>query len=297
VDFSTGKYYSTMKAVPSSSDILEKKLPDEMIDFHVHLFPDNIFNALWRTFDKLYGIRPLYQYYYGQCIEYLKTHGINYIIYSNYAHKKGIAQWLNTWNISILNQFENLYCFAAYHPDDENSLDYAEEILSHERVVGIKMHYMVQQIYPDDKRLFLLYEMVIRKKKRLLLHVGTGPVGNEFVGYSHFSEVMKRYPDLPANIAHMGGLEYGEFIRLLDIYPNLYFDTSFSFWPQTSWCFNLDAGVLENYRDRIVYGSDFPNVFLPREDEINYLLGLNLSREFYQNVFWANGIKLLERKI
>jgi predicted TIM-barrel fold metal-dependent hydrolase len=275
---------------------VKEKLPDKIIDFHVHLFPDNVFDALWRTFDKLYGSKPLYQYYCEQCIEYLTDQGVQFIVYSNYAHKKGIAEWLNTWNKSILNKYENLYCFAAYHPDDENALSYAEEILSHERVVGIKLHYMVQQIYPDDERLFPLYETVIRRKKRLLLHVGTGPVGNEFVGYKYFSKLLKRFPDLPANVAHMGGLEYGEFVQLLDVYPNLYFDTSYTFWPQTPWCFNLDAAILEHYRDKILYGSDFPNVFLPREDEINYLLKLNLSRDFYQKVFWANGIKLLTAK-
>jgi len=268
-------------------------LPDKMIDFHVHLFPDNIFDAIWRTLNKQYGIIILYKYYYRQCIEYLATHDVQYIVYSNYAHKKGMAQWLNNWNKSILSEFESIYCFAAYHPDDENALIYAEEMLSIQRVTGIKLHYMVQQLYPDDERLYPLYEMVINKEKRLLLHVGNGPVGNEFVGIKRFSKLMKRYPNLPANIAHMGGLEYGEFLLLLDVYPNLYLDTSFTFWPQAPWCFDLDASLLEKYSDRIVYGSDFPNIFLPREDEINYLHKLNLSDDFYKKIFWENGIKLL----
>ena len=95
-------------------------------------------------------------------------------------------------------------------------------MISIPNVAGIKLHYMVQQFHPDDERLFPLYEMVIEKKKRLLLHVGTGPVGNEFVGIKRFSNIMKRYPNLPANIAHMDGLEYREFMQILDVYPNLY---------------------------------------------------------------------------
>jgi predicted TIM-barrel fold metal-dependent hydrolase len=252
-------------------------MPDKIIDFHVHLFPDNIFEAIWKTFNKQYGIIILYKYYYRQCIEYLAAHDVHYIVYSNYAHKKGIAQWLNTWNKGILHEFANLYCFAAYHPDDENALIYAEEMLSVQKVAGIKLHYMVQQFYPDDERLFPLYEMVIAKGKRLLLHVGTGPVGNEFVGIKRFRNLMKRYPNLPANI-----------------YPNLYLDTSFTFWPQAPWVFNLDASLLEKYSDRILYGSDFPNIFLPREDEISYLHKLNLSEAFYKKIFWENGVKLLK---
>ena len=277
----------------SSARIIENKLPDKIIDFHVHLFPDNIFEAIWKTLNKQHGIIILYKYYYRQCMEYLAAHNVHYIVYSNYAHKKGIAQWLNSWNKGILAEFENLYCFAAYHPDDENALIYAEEMLSIQRVAGIKLHYMVQQFHPDDERLFPLYEMVIEKKKRLLLHVGNGPVGNEFVGIERFHKVMKRYPNLPANIAHMGGLEYREFMQLLDVYPNLYFDTSSTFWPQTPWVFNLDTSMLTKYQDRIIYGSDFPNIFLPREDEISYLYKLNLSDDFYNKIFWDNGLKLL----
>lgn len=264
-----------------------------MIDFHVHLFPDNMFDALWKTFHKLYGITILYKYYYRQCIEYLKAHNIHHIVYSNYAHKKGMAQWLNAWNRQILDEFDNLYCFAAYHPDDENSLVHAEEIISHQKILGIKIHCLVQEIAPDDDRLFPLYEMVMDRKKRLLMHAGTGPIGNEFVGIKRFRSLMDRYPNLPVNIAHMGGLEYSDFIRLLDEYPNLYMDTAFSFWPQTPWTFNLDINLLEKYKDKIIYGSDFPNIFLPREDEISYLRKLNLSDDFYNKIFLENGIKLL----
>jgi predicted TIM-barrel fold metal-dependent hydrolase len=67
---------------------------------------------------------------------------------------------------------------------------------------------------------------------------------------------MKRYPNLPANIAHMGGLEFLEFMQFLDVYPNLYLDTYFTFWPQAPWIFNLDASLLTKYQDRILYGSD-----------------------------------------
>jgi hypothetical protein len=58
----------------------------------------------------------------------------------------------------------------------------------------------------------------------------------------------------------MGGLEFGKFIEILDGHPNIYLDTSYSFWPSMPFTFNL--------------GSDFPNVILPREGEINYLLFL-----------------------
>ena len=80
---------------------------------------------------------------------------------------------------------------------------------------------------------------------------------------------------------------------LLDDHPGLYLDTAYSFWPDLPFSFNLGPEYLERYRDRIVYGSDFPNVFLPREGEIDGLLRLELSEEFYENVFYINGMRLL----
>lgn len=42
-------------------------------------------------------------------------------------------------------------------------------------------------------------------------------------------KVLKRFPDLPANAAHMGGLGYKEFMEILDSSPSLCLDTSFTF--------------------------------------------------------------------
>ena len=269
-----------------------KPNPSPIVDFHVHLFPDKGFDAIWAFFASS-GANVLHKYYSGQCIEYLNERGVSPIVFSNYAHKKGVAEPMNEWNINLLEQFPDLYCFAAYHPDDGNALEYAEEMIAHPRVVGIKMHFQVQRLYPHDRRLFPLYEMIIKRRKRLLLHVGNGPQGNEFVGLTHFRKVLDRFPDLPVNVPHMGGLEFRQFMELLDDHPGIYLDTAYSFWPGMPFTFNLGPEYLERHKDRILYGSDFPNVILPREGEIDYLLGLDLSDDFYDKIFYTNGMRLL----
>lgn len=269
-----------------------QRLPTTIIDFHVHLFPDKGFDAIWNFF-AADGVDVLYKYYSDRCIEYLRSCGVGPIVFSNYAHKKGVAEPMNQWNINLLEKFDDLYCFAAYHPDDDNGLKYVEQMLAHPRVVGIKMHFQVQKFCPHDKRLFPLYEMVADRHKRLLLHVGNGPTGNEFVGFDQFKKVLDRFPDLPVNIPHMGGYEFEKFIGLLDEHPKLYLDTAFSFWPGLPFTFNLEPEYLEKYKDRILYGSDFPNVILPREGEIEHLLSFDLSKEVYDNIFYKNGIRLL----
>jgi len=269
------------------------KLPETIIDFHVHLFPDRLFESIWRFFEQGYGARVIHTLYYRECVDYLRQRGIGTIVYSNYAHKEGVAQAINAWNLKVLDEIPDLYCFAAFHPGDADALQMAEKLLDHPRIIGFKLHLLVQRLYPYDERLMPLYGMVQSRGKRILMHAGTGPVGNEFVGLEHFKRLLGRFPDLPVTVAHMGGLEYGGFMELLDDHPGLYLDTAFTFYPGVPGSFNLDPDRLERHQDRIVYGSDFPNLILPRETEIDCLLGYNLPQAFYDKVFSANGRRML----
>lgn len=271
------------------------KMPSKIIDFHVHLFPDRLFDSIWTFFSDVYKWEVLYKFYYRECVNFLNKQKVSHIVYSNYAHKRDVAQGLNQWNHHILDEFDEVYCFAAFHPDDSEAIEIAKKAIAHPKVLGFKLQLLVQNFYPYDERLFPLYDLVIENKKRILLHVGTGPVGNEYVGYKQFTRLLNRYPDLPANVAHMGGLEYLEFIQLLSDHPNLYMDTSFSFLEAGELGFNLDSGYLENNKDQLVYGSDFPNLIFPREEEIDRLLSLSLSEEFYNKLFFENGLKLIDQ--
>ncbi|MBW1892268.1 MAG: amidohydrolase family protein [Deltaproteobacteria bacterium] len=271
------------------------RLPEKIIDFHVHLFPDKLLDAIWNAFSTRYKWDVLYKLYYRDCVNFLNERNVTPVVYSNYAHKKGIAEGLNQWNMKILDEFPNLYCFAAFHPDDDNGMEIAENILSHPKVLGFKLQLLVQNFYPYDERLFPLYDLVMEKNKRILFHAGTGPIGNQYVGIKNFKKMLKKYPDIPANIAHMGALEYKEFMDLLNNHENLYFDTAFTFFKNADMGFNLDSSYLELNKDRILYGSDFPNLIFPREEEINTLLEMGLSDEFYQKIFFDNGMKLIDK--
>jgi len=271
------------------------RLPQPLVDFHVHLFPDRLFDAIRRQFAAGYGWNVLHPLYWRESLAYLREQGVGTAVYSNYAHRPGIARGLNDWNLSILAETPNLYCFAAFHPGDDDGLAMAAALLDHPQILGFKLQLLVQRFFPDDERLFSLYELVMAKGKRLLFHVGTGPVGNEFVGIVPFRRLLARYPGLPAIIAHMGALEYGAFGELLADHPRLYMDTAYAFIPRLGTMFDLGGDFLERHRERILYGSDFPNTIFPREDEIDTLLNFNLSQEFYDAVFRDNGLCLIRQ--
>jgi len=264
-----------------------------IIDFHVHLFPDRMFDAIWKAFRRDYNWEVVYQLYAPEAISFLRSRGVETLVYSNYAHKPGVADFMNQWNLELLDREDNLYCFAAFHPDDPDLQPRVARLLSHPRVLGFKLQLLVQRFFPDDERLFPLYERVIEAGKRILMHVGTGPVANEFVGVTPFRRLLQRYPKLKVNVPHMGGREYDPFLELLDEFPDLYLDTAFAFLPDHDASFPGGPAMLLRYQDRIVYGSDFPNLLFPWETEIQALKEMNLGEEFYRKVFRENGLKLI----
>jgi predicted TIM-barrel fold metal-dependent hydrolase len=270
---------------------MNPKLPKTIADFHVHLFPDRMFEAIWKAFVKDYGWKVIHELYWPDCLTYLRKKGVGPIVYSNYAHKPGVAGALNEFNLQVLENSSEVYCFAAMHPADEDALANCRDLFSHPKIMGVKLQLLVQKFFPHDKRLYPLFDLVMEKNKRILFHVGTGPVGNPFVGFEHFSRLMADIPDLPVNVAHMGGLEYKAFYSLFDRCPNLYMDTSFSFLPGL--CCDLSSDELYAKKDRIVYGSDFPNLIIPRKSEIENLLALNLPDDFYEAVFLENAKRLI----
>jgi len=152
-------------------------IPEKIIDFHVHLFPDRLFDAIWEAFLKQYHWHIIHRCYYRECIERLRRKGVSVIVYSNYAHRAGIAEELNRWNEKVLQEYEDLYCFAAYHPGDDHALDMARRLVENPKILGFKLQLLVQNFYPFDERLFGLYDLVMKKNKRILFSHRNRPGG------------------------------------------------------------------------------------------------------------------------
>lgn len=101
------------------------------------------------------------------------------------------------------------------------------------------------------------------------------------------------YPDIQVTIAHMGAYEYDEFLNLSDDYPHLMMDTAFVFLPDYEGALHKDPEILEQYQDRILYGSDFPNIIFPHELEIETLMKYGLTKTTLQKILYDNGNRII----
>lgn len=99
----------------------------------------------------------------------------------------------------------------------------------------------------------------------------------------------------------MGAFEYNKFLKLLDKHENLYLDTTMIYIPDNIFperkAKRPKPDDLTSYQDRILFGSDFPNIPYEYNLSTKGLLSLNLPKTFYENIFFNNAKRLFNLTI
>jgi predicted TIM-barrel fold metal-dependent hydrolase len=272
------------------------------IDAHSHFFPPKIFRAIWDFFEKpdengkVRGWPIKYQLSTEELVQFLKRQNVIAFTTYNYAHKQGIADYINEWVKDFSLKYKQAIPFGCVWPEDKNRLEYTKKVLDDYNFYGIKIQPLVQNFFPNDERLYKIYDLILDRGKWICIHAGTAPYRNEFVGYDNFIKFYKNYPDMNVIVAHMGAFEYKKFLNLLDKHENLYLDTTMIYIPNNIFperkVKRPKPEDLISYQDRILYGSDFPNIPYDYKLSTKGLLELELPREFYENIFMNNAKRL-----
>ncbi|MEZ4463054.1 MAG: hypothetical protein R3F43_00690 [bacterium] len=84
--------------LPGIDDAEWPRLPAHLppvVDAHVHLFPDRVFDALWRWFRA--HAWPIRHPHSPDVIDFLLARGVDHLAALHYAHRPGMAQALNRY--------------------------------------------------------------------------------------------------------------------------------------------------------------------------------------------------------
>jgi predicted TIM-barrel fold metal-dependent hydrolase len=279
------------------------------IDSHTHFFPPNLFKAIWDYFEfpEANGHPRGWQINYKMSIDELVNFLLENNVFSfttfNYAHKKGIAENINEWTYQFTQEHQNSIGFGCCWPGDANKLEYMTRCFDNFNFYGLKLQLLVQNFYPNDPRMHEIYHLTIDRGKWVNFHCGTAPYSNEFVGYEHFIKVMENFPDMKVIVAHFGAYEYEKFFKLLDKYENLYFDSAMVYIPLDifkkwkSELYHPRKELIISYQDRILYGSDFPNIPYDYPVSTKGLFDLDLEKSIYKKIFYENAKKVFNLDI
>jgi uncharacterized protein len=268
----------------------------KILDFHVHFFPEKLFGAIWDWFDKN-GWQVEHKIQAEEVSQRLQSLGVEKMVLLNYAHKAGMSTSLNKWTHEFVKTHPEIIPFGTVHPHDEDCKKELDRCFQEYHFHGIKLHTHVMAIAADDPCLFPIYEKMEESQKILLMHAGIGP---SFGGYAETTKnvagahrvktVLKQFPKLKLVIPHLGGDEYDAFFDLMEEFPNLWMDTAMvlaDYFPRP----NLKR--VEALSDRILYGSDAPNLPFDFDVEIKNIKEW-FSPDIQEKLFWINAHRLLE---
>ncbi len=274
----------------------------DFIDAHCHFFPPQIFEAIWSYFEQTdengntKGWPINYKLKIEEMVNFLDSQNVKAFTAYNYAHKEGVADFINEWVNTFSKEYSQVIPFGCVWPEDKDRVDYITKIFDEYNFNGIKIQPLVQNFYLDDERMYEIYELLLDRGKWLCVHIGTAPYRNKYVGYKHFTKFIEKYPNMKIIVPHMGAFEYKKFLKLLDKYENLYLDTTMIYIPENVFPERItkrpNSEELISYQDRILFGTDFPNIPYDYNLSSKGLLSLNLQKSFYENIFFKNAKRL-----
>ena len=140
--------------------------------------------------------------------------------------------------------------------------------------------------------------MLAEARVPVVVHCGSGPTPGPYTGPGPISGVLARHPRLTMIVAHLGAPEYGEFLDLAERYPGVHLDTTMAF---TDFLERLApfparaAAPAGRAGDRILLGSDFPNIPYPYLHQLEALARLDSAPAWLRAVCHDNAVRLLGR--
>lgn len=265
-----------------------------LIDVHTHFMPPNVLHKVWNHFDA--HLWPVtYRKEEDERLALLRGFGVRHFTALSYPHRPGMASWLNAWAGDFADRNPDCLRSATFYPEAE-ARDYtAAAIHSGARV--FKAHLQVGRYDPRDPLLRDVWATLADADVPVIVHCGSGPQAGPFTGPGPFAEVMREHPRLTAVIAHAGAPEYGAFLDLADLHDRVHLDTTMVFTDFTErWAPFPPEELprLKDVADRVLLGTDFPNIPYPYLDQLLALTDLGLGEDWLRAVLHDNAARLFD---
>ena len=125
----------------------------------------------------------------------------------------------------------------------------------------------------------------------------SGPTPGVHTGPSQVRTVLDRHPGLKLIIAHLGMPEYSEFLDLCEEFDGVHLDTTMAFTPfieETMPFPPAELPRLAELGDRILFGSDFPNIPYRYAESLNVLTKVAADDDWLRKVLYHNAARVFD---
>lgn len=276
---------------------------DGLVDLHVHFLPERMLRKVWAYFDGVterlgYSWPVWYRKPEHERVEALRSFGVLGFAPLAYPHKPGMAEWLNGWTREFADRAPGAVPTATLYPEPSTVSYVDAAVRSGARC--FKAHIQVGAYDPRDRLLDPAWGILADASVPVVVHAGHGPERGPFTGLDVFGEVLSRHPQLVVVLAHAGMPEYEGALALVKRFPRVYLDTTMVGVPFTEKLMPLPpdwVDQLVTVADRVVLGSDFPNIPYPYATQLRAIAGWadddRLGEEFLRAVLHDTPVKLL----
>lgn len=269
-----------------------------LVDVHTHFMPERVLAKVWAYFDSAGPLtgRPwpiAYRRAEEERLALLRSFGVRAFTAMLYPHKPGMAAWLNGWAADFAARTPDCLHTATFFPEAGAAGYVRRAVEAGARV--FKAHLQVGGYDPGDPLLDDVWGLLAEAGIPVVCHCGSGPAPGRYTGPGPIGAVLERHPRLRLVVAHLGMPEYGEFLDLADRHPYVQLDTTMAFtdfaeeaapFPRDRLKHLLDLG------DRVLLGTDFPNIPHPYAHQLDALARLGLGDDWLRAVCHDNAARL-----
>ncbi len=270
-----------------------------VIDVHTHFMPKSVMDKVWQYFDSagpLVGREwPIkYRTAESERVQMLRQFGVLGFTALVYPHKPQMAAWLNQWAAQFSRETPDCLATATFFPEPDAGGYVASAIAGGAQV--FKAHVQVGRYEPNDPLLDPAWGAIEDAGIPVVIHCGSGPAPGEHTGPEPIRLLLQRYPRLRLIIAHMGMPEYVDFMDICENSADVRLDTTMAFTPFVDELMPFPSSQLNRLRDlgdRILFGSDFPNIPYSYADAMRSLTRLpGVDDAWLRGVFYENAVAL-----
>ena len=159
---------------------------------------------------------------------------------------------------------ERFVCFGSVDPRSEDALKKLDQMAREYQFRGLKLHCDAIDMYPNDKKLYPIYEKCVEYGLVVLHHTGTTGLGYCKIKFGKpldIDDIAQDFPELKIICAHFGWPWMNECFAVATRNPNVYVD--FSGWLARYFPTTLITYMNGLLRDKMLFGTDYPMIRTP----------------------------------
>jgi len=305
-----------------------------VIDTHVHMFPDDVRDEYLKHYieisgqpllcanPSLEGLREEYQGYdllncviLGQweSTRQFESKSLRLMAESDIYFARHYFYSYHEWLSTMQQMNGDVVCFGNVHPDGPEMMQEFDKMFDTHKLKGMKLVPCMNFYRLNDRRFFPAYEKAEAQNIPVILHTGGDPIpGREIYGHPRdVDDIASAFPKLTIVMAHMGAPFFEETREVLKKHKNVYTDISFIIDYEEAMKFcrrhgmthladlskNDFQSVMSSYMEDFGYERILYGSDFPYtrpKDAVNGLLELNISDEAKEMILWKNAKEILQ---